>query len=340
MENRRRPLRNSSSSFVTPTGNVDRAVTLNSLQSALSALQRIQNVLMDRIAILHEVHAGDPDHRHHSHTVESQSAMFEDLLARTFEFAQNLPQNDTGCEPATEEDIAKCPTVFMTHDVIDVLNKDEVLRCSICQEPFVWGMRAKRIPCGHLHCVECIEEWLRRHRSCPVCRTEVLNVKTPRNNNETTVSPDSRPSSRTTTSSTSASSSRCSTPTEKEENRGAVSLDVAPLNSVERLRRVVQGRLRARSLSSTTTTTSPPPPPTVNMNTTNNNSNNNVILLPQSSSSPVVGQGLRRPHQHASNLTLRYGIPPPPQRSNMSNNLASSHMVGNPSISLMRRFSL
>jgi hypothetical protein len=40
--------------------------------------------------------------------------------------------------------------------------------CAICLESV--GMMALRLPCRHRFHHECIEEWLSRHASCPLCR--------------------------------------------------------------------------------------------------------------------------------------------------------------------------
>lgn len=51
-------------------------------------------------------------------------------------------------------------------------------RCTIClmeatESPTVVRLRH----CGHIHCKECIYEWLTRHKTCPVCIQEVLPEK-------------------------------------------------------------------------------------------------------------------------------------------------------------------
>ncbi|CAA6671937.1 unnamed protein product [Spirodela intermedia] len=43
--------------------------------------------------------------------------------------------------------------------------------CAVCLQDFKNGESAKRLPvCCHLYHAACIDEWLLRHRSCPLCR--------------------------------------------------------------------------------------------------------------------------------------------------------------------------
>ncbi|KAH8930482.1 hypothetical protein BT69DRAFT_681142 [Atractiella rhizophila] len=41
--------------------------------------------------------------------------------------------------------------------------------CAICLEPVT---NARLTPCGHLFCLECIDQALARRRRCPTCRTD------------------------------------------------------------------------------------------------------------------------------------------------------------------------
>ena len=47
-------------------------------------------------------------------------------------------------------------------------------KCSICFDEVT---NACVTPCGHMYCLECIEEWLRRSQRCPICNSYVTRNK-------------------------------------------------------------------------------------------------------------------------------------------------------------------
>ncbi|KAH7618810.1 putative RING finger and transmembrane domain-containing protein 2 [Nannochloris sp. 'desiccata'] len=59
--------------------------------------------------------------------------------------------------------------------------------CAICQEDV---RNPLRLICGHIFCSDCVEEWLARESSCPMCRREVrrANLK-PKNDGGTSLVP-------------------------------------------------------------------------------------------------------------------------------------------------------
>ncbi|CAF4117946.1 unnamed protein product, partial [Rotaria sordida] len=47
---------------------------------------------------------------------------------------------------------------------------NERLKCSICTKPFIDPVSAKCNVKKHIFCRHCIEEWIKRNPSCPMCR--------------------------------------------------------------------------------------------------------------------------------------------------------------------------
>ena len=59
--------------------------------------------------------------------------------------------------------------------------------CAICQDEIKHPLR---LVCGHIFCEECVEEWLAREASCPMCRREVRRATMkPRGDGATSVFP-------------------------------------------------------------------------------------------------------------------------------------------------------
>jgi hypothetical protein len=59
--------------------------------------------------------------------------------------------------------------------------------CAICQEDFRTPLR---LVCGHIFCSDCVEEWLARESSCPMCRREVRRASLkPKNDGATSLMP-------------------------------------------------------------------------------------------------------------------------------------------------------
>ena len=50
------------------------------------------------------------------------------------------------------------------------INRDDDSQCSICQEPYRILDQTRIMGCGHMHHQICLFEWLKNHRTCPVCR--------------------------------------------------------------------------------------------------------------------------------------------------------------------------
>ncbi|KAI9346104.1 hypothetical protein BDR26DRAFT_121148 [Obelidium mucronatum] len=54
---------------------------------------------------------------------------------------------------------------------------EDVLTCAICTSTLINPVRLD--PCDHYFCKECIDEWLKRNRICPVDRRHVIQTKPP-----------------------------------------------------------------------------------------------------------------------------------------------------------------
>lgn len=77
---------------------------------------------------------------------------------------------NTGAPPASRKTIRQLPTVVVTpEDLVDETNRE----CCICLEENELGAKVARLPCGHIFHTHCINQWLTKHCTCPVCRYEL-----------------------------------------------------------------------------------------------------------------------------------------------------------------------
>ncbi|CAH8382343.1 unnamed protein product [Eruca vesicaria subsp. sativa] len=73
-----------------------------------------------------------------------------------------------GRSPASKSSVESMPRV--------VIGEDEEIGkggCSICLDEWSVGDVAAEMPCKHKFHSKCVEEWLGRHATCPLCRYEM-----------------------------------------------------------------------------------------------------------------------------------------------------------------------
>nr|CAH7746290.1 unnamed protein product [Callosobruchus chinensis] len=46
--------------------------------------------------------------------------------------------------------------------------------CAICIEPYKISDTLRILPCGHEFHKSCIDPWLLEHRTCPMCKMDIL----------------------------------------------------------------------------------------------------------------------------------------------------------------------
>ncbi|KAL8136767.1 hypothetical protein V2J09_002768 [Rumex salicifolius] len=71
------------------------------------------------------------------------------------------------------EIVTKLPVVYFHGDQVHSM-VDNAVSCTICLQDLVEDERVRILPkCEHMFHVACIDEWLVRNASCPVCRNQV-----------------------------------------------------------------------------------------------------------------------------------------------------------------------
>ncbi|XP_028776607.1 NEP1-interacting protein 1 [Neltuma alba] len=100
--------------------------------------------------------------------VQSQMGAVE----ASFDEIQNL--FDTGGAKGLSGDLVeKIPIITITgDDNVDACG--ERVSCSVCLQDFQLGETVRKLPhCHHMFHLPCIDKWLFRHGSCPLCRRDL-----------------------------------------------------------------------------------------------------------------------------------------------------------------------
>lgn len=52
-------------------------------------------------------------------------------------------------------------------------------KCMVCMEPFTEGVLLRTLPCLHRYHKSCVDEWLRRKSTCPICKRDITDTSAP-----------------------------------------------------------------------------------------------------------------------------------------------------------------
>ncbi|XP_010918134.1 NEP1-interacting protein 1 [Elaeis guineensis] len=73
----------------------------------------------------------------------------------------------------SEDSVDKLPKIKITADNNVDASGDQIC-CSVCLQDFQIGETARSLPeCRHIFHLPCIDNWLTRHGSCPLCRRDI-----------------------------------------------------------------------------------------------------------------------------------------------------------------------
>ncbi|PON66678.1 43kDa postsynaptic protein [Parasponia andersonii] len=78
-----------------------------------------------------------------------------------------------GAKGLPGDSVEKIPKIKITSNN-DVDDSGERVSCSVCLQDFQLGETVRSLPqCNHLFHLPCIDKWLLRHGSCPLCRRDL-----------------------------------------------------------------------------------------------------------------------------------------------------------------------
>ncbi|GJM91366.1 hypothetical protein PR202_ga07729 [Eleusine coracana subsp. coracana] len=103
-----------------------------------------------------------------------QSAVQSQISAISSPFAETSDLFETGGAKGLPADaLSQLPEITIAEDnTVDAAG--DALGCSVCLQDFRVGEPARRLPgCRHVFHVTCIDCWLVRHGSCPLCRRDI-----------------------------------------------------------------------------------------------------------------------------------------------------------------------
>jgi len=97
-------------------------------------------------------------------------ARSSDCIRRRIELANQDPMLTS--EPADQNHIEALPTHSITASEVAVAS-EEHQHCTICIEAFHEGDELRILPCLHRYHRACIDTWLHRNGTCPICKHRV-----------------------------------------------------------------------------------------------------------------------------------------------------------------------
>ena len=95
-----------------------------------------------------------------SHKKEKHQKIFEEIL--TLKIEEN-----------NEEDLINLVSAIPAFVVKEKNKNNNNTNCPICLGKFKLGEKESSLPCLHFFHSNCIENWLKRNKSCPVCKLKI-----------------------------------------------------------------------------------------------------------------------------------------------------------------------
>jgi hypothetical protein len=105
--------------------------------------------------------------RHNDYIIDNDDPVAEAVLIRLGIIGATSPS--TGGTQMTDAMIDS-RSIVTEYEVV----KEPPEQCSICMEEYRPGDSIRVLPCFHKYHKYCIDEWLRPHGDCPVCKFSII----------------------------------------------------------------------------------------------------------------------------------------------------------------------
>jgi len=120
------------------------------------------------MSFYHSDHNVDEDNDAHNH-ISGDELIWRIIQSETS--GLNLDPNTK--PPASQTFLRDMEVIwFDPEDPEDSQHKDE--DCPICGEAYKKGDKCHKMECNHFFHLDCLKTWLKKHNTCPMCRSDVL----------------------------------------------------------------------------------------------------------------------------------------------------------------------
>ncbi len=65
-----------------------------------------------------------------------------------------------------------CKKKRLTLGKYQIITENDTGTCSVCLDSFKKGLYKRTLNCGHLFHKKCVDKWISREKSCPLCRCD------------------------------------------------------------------------------------------------------------------------------------------------------------------------
>ncbi|XP_010421335.1 PREDICTED: E3 ubiquitin-protein ligase MBR1-like [Camelina sativa] len=152
-----------------------RRYNMNGVAEVLLALERIEQdeeLTYEQLAVLETnlfLNGMSSFHdQHRDMRLDIDNMSYEELLA----LEEKMGTVSTALSEEALLKSLKSSIYLPTDESGDIcVNKDDDVKCSICQEEYVDGDEVGTLPCQHKYHVSCAQQWLRMKNWCPICKT-------------------------------------------------------------------------------------------------------------------------------------------------------------------------